>query len=427
MTVMGNLFFYRGSVLATDPKGELANKTAARRVALGQDVYVLDPFGQTEEDLKPLRARYNPLSVLKPDSDTLAEDAELIADAIVIVGERDPHWDESAKGFLQGLMLHVSVHPRYDGRRDLIAVNELIRMALVETPGLDPDEDGPRFVIEAEMAESAELLSRHSSSLDVAEVIDRAARDFYEKPDRERASVLSSLRRHTRFLGYRAMRRVLTGNDFDLGWLKRNPEGTSVYLCLPASRMAMCAPWLRIFVNQLLDAMEREKRKPAAPVIVCLDEFPVLGYMRQLEDAAGQIASYGVKLWVIIQDWGQGLKLYGERWETFTGNAGIIQVFGVGDVKTAEYVSRRLGKTPVEVSRQSEVGPEAAKAGLTGRTLVTEMYDLLSPDEVMRQFSRSDRLKRQLVIWTGHHPMVLQRVEYFDPKGPLAGLAPGLG
>jgi hypothetical protein len=35
-----------------------------------------------------------------------------------------------------------------------------------------------------------------------------------------------------------------------------------------------------------------------------------------------------------------------------------------------------------------------------------------------RHFSRSDSLKRQLVIWAGYDPMVLQRVEYFDMAGP---------
>ena len=33
--------------MATDPKAELANITAARRAALGQKVHVLDPFGNT--------------------------------------------------------------------------------------------------------------------------------------------------------------------------------------------------------------------------------------------------------------------------------------------------------------------------------------------------------------------------------------------
>jgi type IV secretion system protein VirD4 len=44
VSIIGNLLFYKGSVLATDPKGELANITALRRQELGQEVYVLDPF-----------------------------------------------------------------------------------------------------------------------------------------------------------------------------------------------------------------------------------------------------------------------------------------------------------------------------------------------------------------------------------------------
>ena len=176
---------------------------------------------------------------------------------------------------------------------------------------------------------------------DIGGAIEGAARDFYEKSERERDSVLSTVRRHTKFLDYTALRRVLKGGDFDLRELKANPQGVTVYLCFPATRIEIAGRWLRIFINQLLDAMEREKAQPAAPVLVCLDEFPVLGYMKQLENAAGQIASFGVKLWVLLQDWNQGKALYGERWETFTGNAGIVQFFGNNDVATTEYISKR--------------------------------------------------------------------------------------
>jgi type IV secretion system protein VirD4 len=41
VTLIGNLLFYQGSILATDPKAELANITAERRAKLGQKVYVL--------------------------------------------------------------------------------------------------------------------------------------------------------------------------------------------------------------------------------------------------------------------------------------------------------------------------------------------------------------------------------------------------
>ena len=405
VTLINNLLFYRGSVMATDPKAELANITAARRAALGQKVHVLDPFENTSPGIAHLRKSYNPLAVLKPDSPTIIEDAGLIADALVVRSgnEKDPHWDESAKNFIEGVILHVATEPRYAGRRNLLTVRDLIRTALAQEPAaLVGEDEEPLHLLEKEMLQSAARFAKNPATEDLAGALEGAARDFYEKGANERAGVLSTVRRHTKFLDYTAMRRVLAGHDFDLADLKRDRNGVSVYLCLPASRMGLCNRWLRIFINQLLDAMEREKTAPAAPVLVCLDEFPVLGHMRQLEDAAGQIASFGVKLWTVLQDWGQGKALYKERWETFAGNAGILQFFGNNDLETLEYVSRRLGKTRIEVARQGEVGPEQAQAGLSGRNSSMELHDLLTPDEVSRHFSRSDRLKRQLVIWAGY-------------------------
>jgi type IV secretion system protein VirD4 len=408
--LVANLMFYRGSVLALDPKGELANLTARRRAALGQDVHVLDPFLTCADHVAPFRKRYNPLAMLRMDSDTVIEDAGMIADALVVpAAGKDPHWDESARNFIEGLILHIVSDAAYDGRRTLVSLRDLLRDAMI---GAEDDDQG--FALELAMYANAERLSRNAATDDLANAIETAAREFYEKPDRERASVLSTARRHTKFLDYKAMRRVLSGHDFDLADLKRAAQGQTLYLCLPASRMGLCNRWLRLFVNQLLDAMERERTKPAAPVLVCLDEFPVLGHMRQLEDAAGQIASFDVKLWVFLQDWGQGKALYGDRWETFAGNAGILQFFGNNDLMTMEYVSRHLGKTMVAVTREGEVGPDQSAAGLSGRSQSIELHDLLTPEEVSRQFARSDRLKRQLVIWAGYHPMILQRVEYFD-------------
>jgi len=377
---------------------------------------VLDPFGYATVDAS-LRAAYNPLSVLDLKSRTVIEDAGLIADGLVATTgqEKDPHWDESARNFIEGLILHVASAPRYEGRRTLLTVRGLINAALTQAPADTPDEDDePAFVVEQDMLDNAEWLSSNEDTADLGAAIEAAARDFYEKGRNERSSVLSTVRRHTRFLDYKAMRGVLGAGDFSLADLKRDPKGVTVYLCLPATRMGACSRWLRIFINQLLDAMEREKTQPAAPVLVCLDEFPVLGFMRQLQDAAGQIASFDVKLWVILQDWGQGKALYGERWESFAANAGILQFFGNNDVTTTEYISRRLGKTRIAVTREGEVAPEQEQHGLKGRTEVTELHELLTPDEASRLFARSDPFKRQLVHWAGFDPMILQRVEYFD-------------
>lgn len=409
VTLVNNLLFYPGSVLALDPKGELAAITAERRAALGQKICILDPFNIAPERLARFRASFNPVSILAGNSDTVVEDAGLISDALVVAGGKDPHWDESARVLIEGLLLHIVTDPVFEKRRSLLTLRELLGTAFMRST--DNDE---AFALEVAMLRNADRLQRSAETMHVGRVVERSARDFYERPANERASVMSTARRHTKLLDYQSMGRVLEAHDFDLRELKTAPKGVTIYLCLPANRMGHCRGWLRLFINLLLDAMEREKTAPPVPVLACLDEFPVLGHMQQIENAAGQIASFGVKLWVILQDWGQGKALYKDRWETFAGNAGIMQFFGNNDLLTTEYVSKRLGKTVVKVTREGEVGAEQRATGLSGRSESLEQFDLLTPDEVTRQFARSDRLKRQLVMWAGYHPLMLSRVEYFD-------------
>jgi len=271
------------------------------------------------------------------------------------------------------------------------------------------------------MLQNAERLKEHDEFDPVAMAIEGAARDFYDKGDNERSSVLSTVRRHTKFLDYVAMHRVLAGHDFDLSEFRSRKEGLSIFLCLPAGRLSSCARWLRMFIYQMLDTVERIPSQPdAPPALMILDEFASLGRMRALEDAIAQVAGFGLKLWVIVQDWGQGIALYKDRWESFTANAGILQVFAVTDVATTEYIARRLGKTPVEVATQSDVGAKQRAEGISGRQASVQMFDLLSPEEIARYFARSDKNKRQLVLWAGYHPMILQRVEYYDQRAPTA-------
>lgn len=425
VSLINNLLFYRGSILATDPKGELAEVTAHRRAAMGQKVYVLDPFLTCSDKVAGFRASYNPMSVLDPSGQSFLEDAALIAESIVVQAgdQKDPHWDESAKNFIEGVVIHVATAPQYKDRRHLVTVRDQITKALWVPPNDETDaarkRRAPKPLLYEEMQRNASDLRDVESTADIGASLMAAVLDFYSKGEQEIAGVQSTVNRQTKFLDYPALRGVLQKSDFDLAELKRNPKGVSIYLCFPATRSEISKRWMRLFVNQLLDAMARERTEPPLPVLVCLDEFPVLGYMKQLETAAGLIASFGVKLWFILQDWSQGKALYGDRWETFAGNAGILQFFGNNDLTTAEYISKRLGKTQVQVFRQGEVVQDQKNQGMSGQSENVELHDLLAPNEVMLLFARSDSLKRQLILWAGYHPMILQRVEHHAKGNPL--------
>jgi type IV secretion system protein VirD4 len=399
-------------VLALDPKGELANVTARRRAALGQRVCIVDPFGVTADRLSEFRAGFNPMTLLTPDSPSLIVDAGLIADALVVTSDKaDPHWDESARNLIEGLILHAATYPAYDGRRNLVTVRDLIKHAFDRIEDVPEDFEGTLpHRIRTELLHNADLVADEKPEL--AAALEGAAADFYDKGERERASVLSVALRNTKFLDYPELRASLARHDFDLSELKTAGNGLTVYLCLPAGRMATCNRWFRLFVNLAMEAMERERRKPAIPVLALLEEFHVLGYMQQLETAAALVAGFGMKLLIVLQDLTQLKRHYKDGWETFLGNAGMMVFFGNNDMTTLDYISKRCGQTSLIVERSSQVTTQQRTSGATGASWSIEVRELLTPEEASRFLGRDDREQRQLIIRSGLPPAMIRRVKY---------------
>ena len=412
-----NLLCTTASVICTDIKGELANRTARRRMEMGQDVHVLDPFEITSGVAATRRAQFNPLAILTLDNTSIIEDAGAIAEAMVAASgqEKNPHWDESARNFIEGVILHVVTAPQYKGRRNLISVDEKIKEAMTPIPGETNEFGDPVIGLDREMMATAEALNARDPDSVIASAIKGSARDFYDKGINERGSVLSTVRRHTRFLSYAGIRKVVAGHSFSLRDLKTKANGVSIFLCLPAGRLGLCHRWFRLMINQFFGEMEKVRGMPATgvQVLVALDEFAAaIGKLNIIQTAAGLVAGdpYHIKLWTIIQDFNQLKDLYGNRWETFMANAGIVQAFAINDWTTAEYLSRRLGNTPVDTSH-SEL-----REGKPVQVQMREMHPLMTPEEIMMYFARTDPMLREMVIWPDVAPMVLQRVRYFDPQ-----------
>lgn len=415
VTVINNLFFYDGSVIAFDSKGELSELTAAARAKLGQTIMVLDPYGIARGEARKYRARYNPIRTLDINADSVIEDVLLIVESIVVASgaEKDPHWNESASNFLLGLILFVAFASNIeDEDRNLITVRKLIKMAK-QTVRLDEKTVVFKLTM---LADEGIAHLRGTEHDDIAETIEGCIRDFYDKSHEELAGVLSTCRRHSAMFDWRSMRKSLSGHDFDLRDLKR--KNMTIYLVLPSTKMHACKRWLRMFVNQLIAAMEQEQTVPEQPVLAVLDEFPVMGHLPALENAVGQVASFHLRFWFIFQDIGQLESIFKNRWQSFLANAGIFQYFANMDLKTTEYISKILGKTPVFGLRQNDVSTKQTDSGVGGQSSSKELHPLMAPDEISRVFSRADALKRQIVQWAGFAPMIIQRVEWWNKDAP---------
>ena len=384
--IIPNLLLYPGSVLCVDPKGENAAITAKKRNALGQTVFVLDPF---ETSGLP-GSSFNPLAMIDIESDTCVDDAALIADALLIQdGGEGHHWTAAARNWVRGLILYVVAHEKPENQH-LVQVRDLLTLS------------GEAML---------NLLDKMIVSEAAFGAIARAGRAMEQKAVREASAIISTAIEQTDFLDSPAMRRVLVKSDFRLIDLKR--DKITVYLCLPAGRMATHHRWLRIFINLVIEAMERDSAPPDDhPVLVMMDEFPVLGHLESIEKAAGLIAGFGVRLWPIIQDLSQLKRHYKESWETFMGNVCLVQLFGNTDLTTLKYASERLGQTSVTNVNKGEISVGQATGGFSGESYSQSVVPLMTPEEIGRFFSRQS--KRQLLLWSGVNPIAAERVAYFE-------------
>ena len=123
-------------------------------------------------------------------------------------------------------------------------------------------------------------------------------------------------------------------------------------------------------------------------------------------------------MWPILQDLNQLKDSYRDGWQTFIGNARVLQFFGTADVFTAEYVSKLLGTTTVWSSGSTG---DRESVSETGRALMT-------PDEVMHLGA-----DEELLFVRGVRPIRAEKLPYFrstmsdqaDPNPMMAHGEPG--
>lgn len=419
--IVPNLLMYPGSVLVIDPKGENATLTAERRGkgtnipdgGLGHDVFVIDPFGVADV-AESYRAGFNPLDNLDPASDDFIDECDAIADALVVEEGQSSNrfFYDAARLVLRGYIAWVAAYAPIKDK----SLNEVKRLIFAPRVAVDPDKykDGSIPDINDPNISFDELNGLMGARSDFAFGIPyEAASMLVSLGAREFGSVMSTIQNQIGFISSPPMAKTLASSG------QRTPDLTSwkmgqqsVYLCLPAGRLHRHARFFRLFINRLMNAIEVDATQPDIPALMILDEMHVLGHMKALETAAGLIAGFGVRIWSFFQDISQMKNIYGDRWETFLGNAAIFQTFGLNDMGTLQYVSERMGQSAMMKLSQSEQSTQQSALGFTGQSQSIDATPLLMPDEVAAFFSRQSG--NQLIIYPGVSPIFLRRLPFHN-------------
>lgn len=359
-SVIPNLLMFPGTTVVVDPKGELAEATAAyRRDQLGQKVIVLDPANTANID-PSLRGTFNPLDELDPkDELEVVAAAQTIASGIVIPNPnaKEPFWDQTATNYIQALILYLINHYPKE-MRTLQKLRELLSLGdwdLYQEYLALMREDDPEF--EAPASKPRDLLFEEMVAMDhYGGLIRESAMKVRLFGDQTQGNVLGGAITHLDFLNEPKLRASLQSatdpeRTFTLSELRRQDKHLTVYLCLPVDMMYHQGRWMRLIVSQIVQYIERTSfdKRSDYPVLLMIDEFFQLGPIPSIVNTLTYAPGFGLRLWLIVQDLNQIKANYPETWETILGACGIKQFFGINDLTTAKYVSEMIGKREIGV------------------------------------------------------------------------------
>lgn len=338
------LLGYSGSILCLDPKGENAWVTAERRRRMGWKVVILDPFDQVNRrygsmvGVRETVGRFNPLAHISPRSDEFAAEIATVVEGITTVpAHGDPHWVESGREMLAGLI--AAVVERTPGVGSLASVRELLTLSTEELGMLIT-----LIVDRAPQSMAARKLRRFSSA------------------SREVSSIQSSMLTQTAILD---TTRLLTSMETDRNALDLRELATgrvALYVVLPPDKLETYGRWMRMIVQLAINAIGSVNAPPQPPVLFILDELGTINPgagLPAIARAVGLMGGLGIRIWGFFQDLSQIQTDYPRNWQTMIANSEIVQVMRANDDDTASYFSRHIGKYTIVQNGKSAFGVNA--------------------------------------------------------------------
>jgi len=317
--IIPTLLSYPGPVIVIDPKGENAQVTARRRREMGQDVYILDPF----EVVGPDSASFNLLDTIDPNAPDAYEQAMSMAE-LMSPGRSvtDPFWENSARGLITTLILHVAA-ARPPVLRNLSEVAYLLNQSMEDIG----------FTIKEMKRSKCDIVRQLAGGLEATE-------------QKVWASILATARTGTRTFNGSCFATTSFRTDFPLDGIVRG-DPISLYLVLPPDKLDSHGALLRLWIGSLMDQLAQRRHRVEQPTLFILDEAAQLGSLEQLRRAITLMRGYGVRTWSFWQDLSQLQRLYPD-WETLYNNTRFIQTFGATTHRLAESLAHLL-RLPADI------------------------------------------------------------------------------
>jgi type IV secretion system protein VirD4 len=348
--VIPTVLRWRGPVIATSSKVDLLRATLTRRQRRGR-TYLLDPFRAS--GLPAIR--WSPLVGCKHWADALDMAYWLTQAASVSHSiQTAEFWETLAKNLLAPLLYAAANKPsatmltvvrwanEYALAEEVLAVFAALEAA-------DPDDPAPSLAHSAFLASVKADARRKDSIYGTAQVL----LDVYKYP---------------------AVADTASGCDIDREAFLRgfdaagNPVDNTVFVFAPEHRQDQLRPLFEAFICWLIRAAEDRYAATGValdpPLLVMLDEAANIAPLRKLGTYASSLASQGVQLVAVFQNFGQIRDRYGPQAGTIVTNFLVKVLMGATtDRELLELLTVLIGK--------EEITQESLTYGVDGSRVAT--------------------------------------------------------
>ena len=320
-----NALAYAGSLLVTDPKGQLARWSAETRAkTLGQEVSILDPFAVTGwasssvNPLRPVRDAVERGQGYRSEADRLAH--VKLPD---LPNAKDPYWRDGGRSVLVTVFLCLAaLEPE---RCHLPGAHALLWQ----------DHDALKTMLER-MEETGEALggALRQHAADLLDTMEARPKEFgiFLKEARAALSIYAA----DEPCGQAVMR-----DEVDFGAFMDG--GMSVFLILPPELVPSHGRYLGLVASHAIHAIMKARGQGEGCFL--LDEFANLGRLPGIISAVAQLREKGLRVWPFVQDIAQLDAVYGrEDALSLRNQAEVLQVLGCRSLELSKFIEARAGR-----------------------------------------------------------------------------------
>lgn len=385
--VIPNALGFAGSGLVLDLKREVWDATAGYRAETGHQVALFDPLSPTGET-----QQYNPLAYVRRGTVDCYGDVERLAHMLIpdAPGANAFFPKAGRTGFI-GVATMVA-----ESTDIAFSMGEIVRILV------RPDV---REYLENRLTEARQANRPYSRACaDACRSFINARPDTFEDIRKTITSDLSI------FLNPR-IAAATTRNDFDFRLMRQ--QRMWIYFAVSPGNVDRLRPLLNLFFQQFVDAMAevRPEQDPLSKhkVLLLLDEFPQLGRMPVLANAAAFMAGYNVRCLYVMQAKRQLREIYGDAGgEALIATCGLEVIYGTKDQLLADELSKRIGTSTKRSKSKSRPSSWLGGGGRHSETLSEAPRPLLLPQEITRLEPHEVLLFR-----SGSPPIKAMRISHY--------------